>query len=113
MNSDNIDYNPQHAGWVERVNKELGARKGYIEKTFAGDAWLNTNLKTKGNLPSSYPAPFNHLGLDHRMNKTRMGFISDGTATKLGDPGSMRDAGHGRNAVYVINAGSVPTLTKH
>ena len=42
-----------------------------------------------------------------------MGFISDGTATKLGDPGSMRDAGHGRNAVYVINAGSVPTLTKH
>jgi hypothetical protein len=41
MNSDNIDYNPQHAGWIERVNKELGATKGYIEKTFAGDAWLN------------------------------------------------------------------------
>jgi hypothetical protein len=47
------------------------------------------------------------------MNKTRMGFISDGTATKLGDPGSMRDAGHGRNAIYVINAGSIPTLTQH
>jgi hypothetical protein len=62
---------PHHHAWKERVNKELGATKSYVQKTQPKSAWLNPNLKSKGNLPSSYPAPFYHLGLDHRTSKTR------------------------------------------
>lgn len=55
-----------------------------------------------GHMPSSYPAPYVHLGMDHKARKTGKGFIGDSTYTNAGDPSSMKNPGCNRNAPYQI-----------
>ena len=65
MNKTSLAYQDQHVAWKERLNKEIGTKKRYVEKAYhkgfdqKNGPWLGIHdLDGAGYQPSSYPAPF-------------------------------------------------------
>ena len=63
----------------------------------------------KGHLPSSFPVPYLHLGMDHKQRRTGKGFVGDSTYTNAGDPSSMKNPGCYRNVQYKIPCQDLPS----
>ena len=101
--------------WKERLNKEHGTKKRYIEKAYhkgfdkKGGPWLGIHdLEGVGYQQSSYPAPYTRQNQDRRVVLTNPGFVNDSSATNPSDPSSMADKGFFRNSTYTFAVTDLP-----
>lgn len=112
MNNDCLEYQAGHTAWKQRLSKELGASKRYVQKSYKDGFNPNGPWMASHDLPSSFPAPYIRQNNDYRVRKFQPGFVNDSSGTNPGDPSSMVDRGHYRNSVYAVEVRDLPDGSK-